>query len=124
MQGIEFELDIDMVVEDDDIHCRISYDRKLGRAKAHLLNGKASASASVDSARQNLAAAFVNKEHALMALNSCSKQLCRREKNDQGEGAALTGSRGQWLQLAASTGKGAAAMDDGRRRESQNEREI
>ncbi|KAK4838951.1 hypothetical protein QYF36_017761 [Acer negundo] len=63
MQGIEFELDINMVVEDDDIHCRISYDRKLGRAKAHLLDGQASASASVDSTRQNLAAAFVNKEH-------------------------------------------------------------
>ncbi|KAK3210923.1 hypothetical protein Dsin_015629 [Dipteronia sinensis] len=53
-----------------------------------------------------------------------SKQHRRREKNGQGEGAALTDSRGRSLQLAASIGKEAVAMDDGPRRESQRERDL
>ncbi|KAI9178285.1 hypothetical protein LWI28_024735 [Acer negundo] len=80
--GIEFELDDDMVVEDEDRYALqdIINNSKLSEGyltlardievmepkspediyKAHLLDGRASAGASVDSARQNLAATFVN----------------------------------------------------------------
>ncbi|XP_042965863.1 26S proteasome non-ATPase regulatory subunit 2 homolog A-like [Carya illinoinensis] len=70
-QGITFELDDEMAADDDDrevlqdIINNTSVKRREPKSpkdiyKAHLLEGRASAGASVDSARQNLAATFVN----------------------------------------------------------------
>lgn len=124
--GTTFELDDDMVVEDDDREALqdIINNAKLSEGyltlardievmepkspediyKAHLLDGRASAGASVDSARQNLAATFVNAfvnagfgQDKLMTVPSDSS----------------SGSSGNWLFKNKEHGKASAAASLG-----------
>ncbi|CAK7322712.1 unnamed protein product [Dovyalis caffra] len=72
--------------------------------KAHLLDGRASASASVDSARQNLAATFVN---AFVNAGFGQDKLMTRPADSP------TGSSGNWLFKNKDNGKTSAAASLG-----------
>ncbi|GAU39669.1 hypothetical protein TSUD_60360 [Trifolium subterraneum] len=126
-QGITFELDEEMVNDDEDreVLQDIINNSKLSEGyltlardievmepkspediyKAHLLDGRASAGASVDSARQNLAATFVNAfvnagfgQDKLMTVASDSSS---------------SGSSGNWLFKNKEHGKTSAAASLG-----------
>ncbi|CAL1394127.1 unnamed protein product [Linum trigynum] len=126
-QGITFELDEDMCADDEERYAMqdIINNAKLSEGylalardievmepkspediyKAHLLDGRASAGASVDSARQNLAATFVNAfvnagfgQDKLMTVPSDS---------------STGGSSGNWLFKNKEHGKASAAASLG-----------
>ncbi|KAK2663183.1 hypothetical protein Ddye_001757 [Dipteronia dyeriana] len=125
--GIEFELDDDMVVEDDDRYALqdIINNSKLSEGyltlardievmepkspediyKAHLLDGRASAGASVDSARQNLAATFVN---AFVNAGFGQDKLMTVPAD-----ASSGGASGNWLFKNKEHGKASAAASLG-----------
>ncbi|KAK0590207.1 hypothetical protein LWI29_024000 [Acer saccharum] len=125
--GIEFELDDDMVVEDEDRYALqdIINNSKLSEGyltlardievmepkspediyKAHLLDGRASAGASVDSARQNLAATFVN---AFVNAGFGQDKLMTVPAD-----ASSGGASGNWLFKNKEHGKASAAASLG-----------
>ncbi|XP_054813663.1 26S proteasome non-ATPase regulatory subunit 2 homolog A [Prosopis cineraria] len=125
--GITFELDEEMVADDDDreVLQDIINNSKLSEGylslardievmepkspediyKAHLLDGRASTSASVDSARQNLAATFVN---ALVNAGFGQDKLMT-VASDSSSG----GSSGNWLFKNKEHGKTSAAASLG-----------
>ncbi|KAH7576981.1 hypothetical protein ACOSP7_002314 [Xanthoceras sorbifolium] len=125
--GIEFELDDDMVVEDEDRYALqdIINNSKLSEGyltlardievmepkspediyKAHLLDGRASAGASVDSARQNLAATFVN---AFVNAGFGQDKLMTVPAD-----ASSGGASGTWLFKNKEHGKASAAASLG-----------
>ncbi|XP_009354293.1 26S proteasome non-ATPase regulatory subunit 2 homolog A [Pyrus x bretschneideri] len=125
--GISFELDDEMVAEDDDreVLQEIINNTKLSEGyltlardievmeaktpediyKAHLLDGRASAGASVDSARQNLAATFVN---AFVNAGFGQDKLMTVPSD-----ASSGGSSGNWLFKNKDHGKTSAAASLG-----------
>ncbi|XP_068345693.1 26S proteasome non-ATPase regulatory subunit 2 homolog A [Pyrus communis] len=125
--GISFELDDEMVAEDDDreVLQEIINNTKLSEGyltlardievmeaktpediyKAHLLDGRASAGASVDSARQNLAATFVN---AFVNAGFGQDKLMTVPSD-----ASSGGSSGNWLFKNKEHGKTSAAASLG-----------
>ncbi|KAM0960376.1 hypothetical protein ACFX2I_025331 [Malus domestica] len=125
--GISFELDDEMVAEDDDRevlqdiinntklsegYLTLARDIEVMEAKtpediykAHLLDGRASAGASVDSARQNLAATFVN---AFVNAGFGQDKLMTVPSD-----ASSGGSSGNWLFKNKEHGKTSAAASLG-----------
>lgn len=125
--GITLELDDDMVSDDDDRYALqdIVNNVKLSEGyltlardievmeskspediyKAHLLDGRASAGASVDSARQNLAATFVN---AFVNAGFGQDKLMTVPSD-----ASSSGSSGNWLFKNKEHGKMSAAASLG-----------
>ncbi|KAH7860237.1 hypothetical protein Vadar_011070 [Vaccinium darrowii] len=126
-QGITYELDEEMVADDDDRETlqEIVNNTKLSEGyltlardievmepkspediyKAHLLDGRASAGASVDSARQNLAATFVNA--FVNAGFGQDKLMTVPSEPSSG------GSSGNWLFKNKEHGKASAAASLG-----------
>ncbi|KAK8706519.1 hypothetical protein V6N13_050081 [Hibiscus sabdariffa] len=125
--GITFELDDEMVADDDDREALqdIINNTKLSESyltlardievmepkspediyKAHLLDGRASAGASVDSARQNLAATFVN---AFVNAGFGQDKLMTAPAD-----SSIGGSTGNWLFKNKEHGKTSAAASLG-----------
>ncbi|KAB2043479.1 hypothetical protein ES319_D01G020400v1 [Gossypium barbadense] len=125
--GITFELDDDMVADDDERETLqdIINNTKLSESyltlardievmepkspediyKAHLLDGRASAGASVDSARQNLAATFVN---AFVNAGFGQDKLMTAPAD-----SSIGGSSGNWLFKNKEHGKTSAAASLG-----------
>ncbi|KAI5338711.1 hypothetical protein PRUPE_3G134800 [Prunus persica] len=125
--GISFELDDEMVAEDDDRealqdiinnsklsegYLTLARDIEVMEAKtpediykAHLLDGRASAGASVDSARQNLAATFVN---AFVNAGFGQDKLMTVPSD-----ASSGGNSGNWLFKNKEHGKTSAAASLG-----------
>lgn len=125
--GITFELDDEMVADDDDreVLQDIINNTKLSEGylnlardievmepkspediyKAHLLDGRASAGASVDSARQNLAATFVNA--FVNAGFGQDKLMTVTSESSSG------GTSGNWLFKNKEHGKASAAASLG-----------
>ncbi|KAE9457681.1 hypothetical protein C3L33_10407, partial [Rhododendron williamsianum] len=125
--GITFELDEEMAADDDDRETlqEIINNTKLSEGyltlardievmepkspediyKAHLLDGRASAGASVDSARQNLAATFVN---AFVNAGFGQDKLMTVPSE-----ASSSGSSGNWLFKNKEHGKASAAASLG-----------
>ncbi|KAK8481509.1 hypothetical protein V6N13_085548 [Hibiscus sabdariffa] len=125
--GITFELDDEMVADDDDREALqdIINNTKLSESyltlardievmepkspediyKAHLLDGRASAGASVDSARQNLAATFVN---AFVNAGFGQDKLITAPAD-----SSTGGSTGNWLFKNKEHGKTSAAASLG-----------
>ncbi|XP_058217733.1 26S proteasome non-ATPase regulatory subunit 2 homolog A [Rhododendron vialii] len=125
--GITFELDEEMAADDDDRETlqEIINNTKLSEGyltlardievmepkspediyKAHLLDGRASAGASVDSARQNLAATFVN---AFVNAGFGQDKLMTVPSE-----ASSGGSSGNWLFKNKEHGKASAAASLG-----------
>lgn len=125
--GISFELDDEMIEDDGDREAcqEIMYNTKLSEGyltlardievmepkspediyKAHLLDGRASAGASVDSARQNLAATFVN---AFVNAGFGQDKLMTIPSE-----ASSGGSSGNWLFKNKEHGKASAAASLG-----------
>ncbi|KAJ9568023.1 LOW QUALITY PROTEIN: hypothetical protein OSB04_003989 [Centaurea solstitialis] len=126
-QGLSFELDEEMCADDDDREAlqEIINNTKLSEGyltlardievmepkspediyKAHLLDGRASAGASVDSARQNLAATFVN---AFVNAGFGQDKLMTVPSE-----ASSGGSSGNWLFKNKEHGKASAAASLG-----------
>ncbi|CAN1230226.1 26S proteasome non-ATPase regulatory subunit 2 homolog A [Linum perenne] len=126
-QGTTFELDEDMCADDDERYVMqdIINNAKLSEGylalardievmepkspediyKAHLLDGRASAGASVDSARQNLAATFVN---AFVNAGFGQDKLMTGPSD-----ASSGGSSGNWLFKNKEHGKASAAASLG-----------
>ncbi|CAI0385258.1 unnamed protein product, partial [Linum tenue] len=126
-QGITFELDEEMCADDEERYAMqdIINNAKLSEGylalardievmeakspediyKAHLLDGRASAGASVDSARQNLAATFVN---AFVNAGFGQDKLMTVPSD-----AATGGSSGNWLFKNKEHGKASAAASLG-----------
>ncbi|GFY99022.1 26S proteasome regulatory subunit S2 1A [Actinidia rufa] len=127
LQGITFELDEEMVADDEEREALqdIINNNKLTEGyltlardievmepkspediyKAHLLDGRASAGASVDSARQNLAATFVN---AFVNAGFGEDKLMTVPAE-----ASSGGSSGNWLFKNKEHGKASAAASLG-----------
>ncbi|KAL8126787.1 hypothetical protein AgCh_013902 [Apium graveolens] len=127
MQGITFELDEEMCADDEEREAlqEIVNNTKLTEGyltlardievmepkspediyKAHLLDGRASASATVDSARQNLAATFVN---AFVNAGFGQDKLMTIPSE-----ASSGGSSGNWLFKNKEHGKASAAASLG-----------
>ncbi|XP_038998543.1 26S proteasome non-ATPase regulatory subunit 2 homolog A-like [Hibiscus syriacus] len=125
--GITFELDDEMVADDDGREALqdIINNTKLSESyltlardievmepkspediyKAHLLDGRASAGASVDSARQNLAATFVN---AFVNVGFGQDKLMTAPAD-----SSIGGSTGNWLFKNKEHGKTSAAASLG-----------
>ncbi|KAA3467983.1 26S proteasome non-ATPase regulatory subunit 2-like protein A [Gossypium australe] len=125
--GITFELDDEMVADDDERETLqdIINNTKLSESyltlardievmepkspediyKAHLLDGRASAGASVDSARQNLAATFVN---AFVNAGFGQDKLMTAPAD-----SSIGGSSGNWLFKNKEHGKTSAAASLG-----------
>ncbi|KAK9285775.1 hypothetical protein L1049_024976 [Liquidambar formosana] len=125
--GTAFELDDEMVADDDDRealqdiinntklsegYLNLARDIEVMEAKspediykAHLLDGRASAGASVDSARQNLAATFVN---AFVNAGFCQDKLMTVPSE-----SSSGGSSGNWLFKNKEHGKTSAAASLG-----------
>ncbi|KVH88226.1 26S proteasome regulatory complex, non-ATPase subcomplex, Rpn1 subunit [Cynara cardunculus var. scolymus] len=126
-QGLSFELDEEMCADDEDREAlqEIINNTKLSEGyltlardievmepkspediyKAHLLDGRASAGASVDSARQNLAATFVN---AFVNAGFGQDKLMTVPSE-----ASSGGSSGNWLFKNKEHGKASAAASLG-----------
>ncbi|CAO2814489.1 unnamed protein product [Amaranthus hypochondriacus] len=126
--GVLFELDEDMVVDDNDRellqdiinntklsegYLTLARDVEVMEAKspediykAHLLDGRASAGATVDSARQNLAATFVN---AFVNAGFGQDKLMTGSSSDASSGS----SSGNWLFKNKEHGKTSAAASLG-----------